>query len=162
MGVKLKDLHKRYEHLMTEALYALRLSDEVGFALCGPTYVPAPPPPQGPGGLVVGWMIEVSLRHNVLVGQDDISVTVPLMGTTPPEEAFAEGTKYILEKAREIRDQANAEASAPLVDANVPEPGARVQLPPGVVREPVNLSDGNEPRKKRERPGGMLSKSSGR
>ena len=161
MGNKLNDIKKRYEQMLTDALYAVRLSDDVGFAINGPCYVPAPPPPQGPGGLVVGWMVEISLKHNVLIGQDDISVTVPLMGTTPPEESFAEAGKYILEKARELRDEANAEASAPLVDANVPGPGERVQLPPGVLSEPPQDIASAAPRARRERPGGML-KSSGR
>jgi hypothetical protein len=95
------DQAKRIRELFKAELDRIKLGDTVGFAVDGPCYVPSPQ------GIGVGWLILITLKHNVLLGQSDIGVTVPVMGVLPPDDVFRKGASVILEEARKMREQAN-------------------------------------------------------
>jgi hypothetical protein len=95
------DQAKRIREVFRGELDRIRLGDAVGFAVDGPCYVPSQQ------GIAVGWLILVTLRHNVLLGQPDIGVTVPVIGVLPPDDVFRKGAAVILEEARKLRNQAN-------------------------------------------------------
>jgi hypothetical protein len=115
------DQAKRIRELFRSELDRLKLGDSVGFAVDGPAYVPSQQ------GITVGWLILVTLKHNKLLGQSDIGVTVPVMGVLPPDDVFRKGAAVILEEARKLRDAANRPEAAA---------GGAVQgqvIPPGLV-----------------------------
>src|ERR1039457_7206642 len=95
------DHAKRIREVFKGELNKIKLGDTVGFAVDGPAYVPSQQ------GITVGWLIMVTLKHNVLLGQPDLGVSVPVMGVLPPDEVFRQGAAYILEEARKLRHQAS-------------------------------------------------------
>lgn len=129
------DQAKRIRELFKSELDKIKLSDTVGFAIEGPSYVPSQK------GITMGWVAMVTLKHNILLGQDDIGVTVPIMGVLPPDDIFQKGAAYILDEARKLRHEmstGNVSADGAL-EGNVIPPGLRPnglsgsvsQRPPG-------------------------------
>lgn len=102
----------RLDQLVKSRLKQLALNDILTGEVNGPCYVMGPDP-AGRMGLQVGWVVMVTLKHNVLLGQPDIGVAVPIAGVLPPDEVFNKAAEFLLEEARKLRHQ---ESSAkPLV-----------------------------------------------
>lgn len=115
------DAAKHVREVFKDELNKIRLADTVGFAVDGPAYVASPQ------GITIGWVLMVTLRHNVLIGQPDIGVTVPLVGVMPPDEFFRKGAALVLEEARKLRHEMSQpkppEAVSDAIEGNVIPPG---------------------------------------
>lgn len=96
------DIADKYREVFAAELDEIRLGDTItGYSIDGPAYVPSPQ------GITVGWMLMITLKHNVLLGQEDVAVTVPLLGILPNDSIIRQGAKYVLEEARRIRHEAS-------------------------------------------------------
>ena len=119
------DQAKRLREIFGAELKKLALGDTVGYAVDGPQYVPSPQ------GITMGWVIMVSLKHNMLIGQPDIGVGCPVMGVLPPDEVFRKGAEYILDEARKLRQEANNPSEPPHVEQAAEQAQAGL-IPPGL------------------------------
>ncbi len=115
------DVAKHVREVFKDELNKLKLGDTVGFAVDGPSYVASPQ------GVTVGWLLLVTLKHNILIGQPDIGVTVPLVGVMPPDEFFRKGAALVLEEARKLRHE---------MSQKPPDDGALQGnvIPPGLLK----------------------------
>lgn len=119
--------NRRITELCASTLKKIKLGDTVGVDVTGPAYVVAPDDNGNPA-MQVGWIVTVWLKHNVLLDAPDVGVCIPLRGVLPPDGAFEQVTKLLLDQARELR----------IKMANVPAEPDRVKLPaPEPARDPV-------------------------
>lgn len=119
------DHAKRLIEVFATELNRVKLGDTVSFALNGPGVV------IGPQGPAIGWTALVTLKHNKLVGQDDIGLSMPIFGVLPPDDVFRQAANFLVEKLREERSNMNNPRPEELADA-MAATGPENQLPPGL------------------------------
>lgn len=101
----------RLSNMMDGALGKIKLGDKCKGEASGPQLVAALDD-NGQPGLQVGWQLTVWLEHNVLLGQDPVGVTVPVPVLLPSADMITAITARLLDGARDVRQQANAQASS--------------------------------------------------
>ncbi len=112
------------EDVIEAELTRLKLGDKVGYTLCGPTLVPG-----RTGQLEMGWHMMVTIAHNVLLNQNDVGISVPVVGLLPPDEIFKKGVEYLLDEARKERHRLST-VEPDVLEGSVVPPGQG--LPPGL------------------------------
>lgn len=89
--------------VISQELDRTKGADSVGFAVDGPTRVPAPK------GFARGWVIMVTLKHDVRLDLPDVGVSMPVYGAMPDDDIFRQAVTFLLEKARTERVRLTAD-----------------------------------------------------
>jgi hypothetical protein len=133
------DWEKHYREVFATEINKLKMKDTVGFGFTGPMYVPTPQ------GLTVGWSMMLTLKHNVLIGQPDVGVHIPVMGMTPEDDLIRKGAQFLLENAREERHKmstvVNTDDTDTVLEGQVvPRQGNGSPVPAGLLPNGVGGS----------------------
>lgn len=106
-----------------------QFNDKITVDVTGPQLVNGPDP-GNPQQMVLqnGWIVMITLEHNMLVGQDPVGASLPIAGVMPPLMAFQRAAEMCLERCRQVRDEANTAGSPENLVAQ-----SQGQLPPGLL-----------------------------
>lgn len=88
---------ERIHDLVDDHIQKLKFTDAVTTDVSGPQLI------RGPRGVEEGWQILVTIKHNLLLGQPPIGVSIGVFGLLPPDSVFQQVGATLLEKAREER-----------------------------------------------------------
>jgi hypothetical protein len=122
------DQTQRIREIFTEELEKHKITDTIGAGVTGPTLVP-----NDQGDPVIGWIVMVTLKHNILLGQPDIGAAVPIAGVLPPDDVFRHVARRLLEETRRLRHEASTMSPEELAARQQGGPNVNTAAPPGLL-----------------------------
>jgi hypothetical protein len=98
----------KYTAAMNQVLTPLKMGDKTHAEVVGPQLCLFRDNATGQPVPAVGYLAMVVLEHNRLLGQDPLGISIGIKGLLPPQKAFEDIAATLLERCREMRDEANS------------------------------------------------------